>query len=415
MNTGINESDSPSIPESEFRKRAEKVRAFARENDLAGILAYSSPRAHMWHQTGHVGWLTNWANRDRIPESMVLVPADGDPVLLFSGLPFMLPQAEEVTWLSDLRIVRSSDPNAVAIQSGAKEADAVRDFAGETVSILADRGLSEKPVGLVGIDNMPVPFYEALMRGIGTGKLKVVDDIVAKLRAVKSPNEVALMRMSAGLSDLGYQTFVRVAKAGMRGIDAIAEVERTVRSHGTEEVLWWIANVPDGHWNESIVDIKPTPRILNHGDQLMMCSYVVYKGYWAHAHRCGFLGKEAQEMKRMWEPAFEAQCAAVEKMRPGVRVSEVVRAARLVAERYGYSLHGGRMGHGIGVDYGERPFLSEDNQSELEKGNVAIVHTCFTDPKSGRMLIPVGDLCHVTEDGPEILYQFPRKLFLAPG
>ena len=409
------DEDKLDIPENEFQLRIERIQEFMVEKELGGLLAYSSPRAHMWHQTGHVGWLTNWANRDRIPESMVLVAAQGEPVLLFSGLAFMFPQVREVSWMRDIRIVRSFDPNAVAIQSGSREAGEVSDFAGETMGILRERGLEGKKVGLVGIENMPVPIFEGLTRGIGEDKLEVVDDVVAALRAVKSPHEIVLMKKAAALSDLGYETFLKIARARLRGIEAIAEAERAVRSHGTEEVLYWIANVPDGHWHPSIVDIKPTSRTLNFGDQIMMCSYVAYKGYWAHAHRCGYLGKEAQEMTRIWEPAFEAQCAAVEKMRPGVPVSEVVRAARHVAEKHGYSLHGGRIGHGIGVDYGERPFLTEDNQALLENGNVAIVHTAFTEPKSGRMLIPVGDLCLVTDDGPELLYSFPRRPFLVPG
>ena len=403
------------IPESEFRLRIEKVHNFVLEKGLGGLLVYSGPRAHMWHQTGHVGWLTNWANRDRIPDSMVLVPAGGEPVLLFSGLPFMLPQAKEISWMKDIRVVRSFDPKGVSIQSGSREAKAVRDFTGEVVEILDERGLGDKSLGLVGIENMPVPFYEALLKGLGADRLKVVEDIVAQLRAVKSPDEIKMMRRAAELSDLGYETFIKVAKRGMPGIEAIAEAEHAVRAQGAEEVLYWIANVPDGQWDNSIIDIKPTPRILNYGDEIMMCSYVVYKGYWAHAHRCGYLGKEAKEMKRIWEPAFEAHCAAVEKMRPGVPVSEVVRAARLVAEKYDYALHGGRIGHGMGMDYGERPFLSEDNQTPLEKGNVAIVHTIFSLPGRGTILIPVGDLCLVTDDGPEFLYNFPRRPFLAPG
>lgn len=83
-------------------------------------------------------------------------------------------------------------------------------------------------------------------------------------------------------------------------------------------------------------------------------------------------------MKRIWEPAFEAQCAAVDKMRPGTPVSEVVGAARLAAEKHGYELHGGRIGHGIGLDYSELPILSEANETPLEKGNVAIVHAMFS-------------------------------------
>src|SRR3972149_7595240 len=81
----------PSIPESEFRARVEKVREFVRGNSLAALVAYSGPWTHMWYQAGHVGWLTNWANGDRIIDSMAVVPAEGEPVLLFFGLPFLLP------------------------------------------------------------------------------------------------------------------------------------------------------------------------------------------------------------------------------------------------------------------------------------------------------------------------------------
>lgn len=405
------------IPISEFQDRIEKVRHFVLANDLAGLLVYSGPRAHMWYQTGHVGWLTNWANLDRIPDSMVVIPADGDPVLLFSGLPFMLPQLRETSWFKDVRIVSSVDPNAVAIQSGSKEmaSGSVHDFAGEAQAILSERGLRGKPVGLVGIEYMPVPFYEALRNGFGPDELKVTEDIVAKLRAVKSPNELRLMRRAAELSDLGYETFAKVAKPGMPGIEAIAAAEHAARSQGGEQVMYWITNCPDGSWKDSIIDIKPTPRTLNYGDQVMMCSYVVYKGYWAHGHRCGFIGKEGKELKEMWEPLFEAHCAGIEKMRPGVPAGEVVKAARVTAEKYGYSLQGGRIGHGIGVDYGERPFLSEDNRTPLEKGNVAIVHTMFSVPGADAMVVPTGDLCHVTDDGPEFLFKFQRQPFVTGG
>ncbi len=146
-----------------------------------------------------------------------------------------------------------------------------------------------------------------------------------------------------------------------------------------------------------------------------MCSYVVYQGYWAHCHRCGSLGKEATELKRNWEACFEAQSAAVEQMRPGVPVSDVVRAARLTAQKNGYSLQGGRIGHGIGADYSEAPFLSEANHTPLVQGNVAIVHTLFNVPGSETFFVAAGDLCCVTDDAPELLYEFTRRPFLAPG
>ena len=120
-------------------------------------------------------------------------------------------------------------------------------------------------------------------------------------------------------------------------------------------------------------------------------------------------------MKRNWEACFEAQCAAVDKIQSGILVSDVVRAARLTAEKKGYSLQGGRIGHGIGADYSEAPFLSEANHTPLEKGNMIIVHTLFSVPDKDTFFVAAGDLCHVADDGPELLHKFSSRPFLTQG
>ena len=96
-----------SITEDECRARTERVKAFAGERGLAAVVAFSAPRASMWNQTGHVGYISNWSNLDRNCESAVVVPVDGDPVLLYTGLPALIPQITQVSWLTDVRVAAS--------------------------------------------------------------------------------------------------------------------------------------------------------------------------------------------------------------------------------------------------------------------------------------------------------------------
>src|SRR5438105_1972359 len=118
----------------EIEQRHNRVRAFLEQQNLAALFAYSPPIEHKWGQTGHVSYLSGWANHDRIVDSVVVIPYKGPPALLVAGLPYMLEQIADVSPLSDLRLVRAVDPQAVAVAPGKGVSGRVmiQDFAAET-------------------------------------------------------------------------------------------------------------------------------------------------------------------------------------------------------------------------------------------------------------------------------------------
>ena len=378
------------------------------------MFAYSPPFCHLWGQTGHVSYLSGWANQDRLGDSAVVIPASGPPAVLFTGLPYMKEQVAEVSPIEDVRMVSGIDPNAVAVDGRAGNVSGVGDFATETLAILKQADLAGKPIGLVGLANMPVPFYEFLCERLGD-RLKPVTDIVAGLRSVKSPEEVDAMRRAARLSDLGFETLLRTAAPGMRGMEVVAGMERAVRREGADHARYWMASGPAPDWAHSRIDIKPHERVLQEGDLIAACSYVVYRGYWSHGQRSGTLRKPSKALDELFAIAFEAQEAGLSHLKPGVPVGRVAAAIRDTASRHDFQLEGGRVGHGIGADYSEKPNMSESNQDVLQTGTTVVLHSCFRLPGSGKMFIPLGDVCHVTPDGPEFLMKFPRGLFLAGG
>ncbi len=336
----------------------------------------------------------------------------GAPSLLVAGMPFMLEQIDAVAAIEDVRLVHPVDPQAVA--SVSQQSEESQTFAGQALAVLAANGLSGKEVGVVGVEHMPTPFYEALSAELGS-RLRRVPDVVARLRTIKTAAEVGLMRRAAELSDLGFETMVRVARPGMRGIEIVAEMERAVRAEGADHAKYWMASGPPPDWADTQLDIRPHERVLEEGDLMGSCSYVLYRGYWCHGHRTGTLGKPCPELEVLCDAGRQAQDAGLALARPGAVAGEMGRAIRERAEAGGLGIHGGRFGHGMGMDYTELPSLGEASATQLEAGMTFVLHTAFELPESGKMLVPLGDVCHVTPDGPELLMSFPRTPFLAGG
>ena len=402
--------DDQPIPASEFAERRRRVQAFLTEKELGALMVYSPAHEHKWGQTGHVAYLSGWANCDRIVDTVVVVPQQGEAVLLIAGMDFMFEQAAEVSPITDMRLAAAVDPNAVAGHS--RNSAGATDFAGQTLEIIEANGIGSQDVGVVGVESMPVPFFEALSKHLGD-RLKRVDDIVARLRSVKTAAEVALMRRAAELSDLGYRKMLEVARPGMRGIEIIAEMERVVRREGADHAKYWMASGPAPNWNDVRLDIKPHERVLQHGDLMASCSYVVYKGYWCHGQRTGALGKSCPELDRLCQVTRDAQDRALEVMKPGAPISGMGQTVREQAAANGLELLGGRIGHGMGLDYSEQPVpLNDTNETTLQAGTTAVIHSVFGLP-GGKMFVPLGDLCHVTADGPELLMDFQRTPFVA--
>ena len=125
------------------------------------------------------------------------------------------------------------------------------------------------------------------------------------------------------------------------------------------------------------------------------------------------MGGRSARQGRILPACGRTHAAAIEMLKPGVPISEVVAATRRTAENAGVTLHCPRIGHGIGLDYGEKPLLTENNNRVLEAGNVVEVHIQFNLPGTGGFYVPLGDVCHVTRDGVEVFTKFPLESFRA--
>ena len=406
------------IPASEFEQRIEQVRQFTQERNLSAVVAYSSPKIHQWSQTGHVGYLTNWSNLDRIVDTVVVVPREGQAVLLVAGVEFMFEQIEEVSWIGDIRLVSSPDPRAVsgAYDLGVAGEEATRgalSFGAEVDRIIKDNGCDGQPVGIAGVEAMPWTIHSDISASV-SGGIADVPDIVADLRQTKSPQEIPLLRKAAEISDLSYQTMMDVLEEGMLGYELTAEMDRTAKRNGADIVYHCMHSAPDGDLRAGKLSIKAHNLPLRRGDYVNVNGYIVYKGYWIQGDRFGTIGPSlGSTAAELAEANLSVQDEVLAAIRPGLPIAEMLQIGTRAAERLGSEIQGGRIGHGQGLDYSERPFLIAGSSETLRPGHVFVLHVCLALRGTNILINPIADLCHVTEDGVEVLNKFPRGLFHA--
>jgi Xaa-Pro dipeptidase len=134
-------------------------------------------------------------------------------------------------------------------------------------------------------------------------------------------------------------------------------------------------------------------------------------GYYYDITRSTYYGKPTDEYRTVWSVVLEAQSAAIDKAAPGVPCSEVDAAARRVIEKAGYGdyfTH--RLGHGLGIDVHEPPYMVGHDRTPLEPGMTFTSEPGIYLP--GRFGVRIEDDIVCTERGAESLS--PRVQRLEP-
>jgi Xaa-Pro aminopeptidase len=150
---------------------------------------------------------------------------------------------------------------------------------------------------------------------------------------------------------------------------------------------------------------------IEEGDVVMFDFGAVVDGYCSDFGRTVCVGEPEPDVREAYELVLAAQEAGRAALRPGVPANDVNRACRQPIEDGGHGpsfKH--RMGHGIGMDVHERPFVSEEDDTPLEAGMT------FTDEPSilvdGRYGVRIEDVVVCEPDGGRKLNRFPPGLIV---
>lgn len=268
---------------------------------------------------------------------------------------------------------------------------------------LVAAGLKERGIvtGRIGVEEkVYFVFADGLAKAAPGVTVASATPVTAGCRQIKSAHEIELMRLASQVTLQAYHAAWKSLREGMTQNDFAALVQAAHKQLGFEggagvQVAEYSAN-PHG-------SIKP--QVVREGAILLMDGGCRVEGYESDLSRTFVLGKPTDKMKKVFEIVHRAQSAALAAARPGVACGDVDAAARkvIVDAGYGpgYKYFTHRLGHGMGMDGHEWPYLVRGNKLPLSAGMT------FSDEPGiyikGEFGVRLEDDMLITEKGAELL------------
>lgn len=221
--------------------------------------------------------------------------------------------------------------------------------------------------------------------------------VFASVRMVKTPEEIAAMKRAIAVALPRFRRAFDALRPG-------ATEAQISRAFGGDNVVQFgpSSALPHG---------ASTDRALTRDEAVLIDAWDKPEGYYYDITRSTFFGSPSDEYRKVWEIVLEAQGAAIERAGPGVACSEVDAAARRVIEKAGYGEYfTHRLGHGLGIDVHEPPYMVATEKTLLEPGMTFTSEPGIYLP--GRFGVRIEDDIVCTERGAESLS--PRVERLEP-
>ena len=267
---------------------------------------------------------------------------------------------------------------------------------------LIAQGLKERGIasGKVGIEEtVRFVFADGIAKASPQATIASATPVTAGCRMIKSASEIALMRLAAQVTLAAYEAAYLAVKDGMTQ----SQLEQLV--HQAHERLGFSggADVQIGEFS-AFPHGSVTPQVVHEGTIVLMDGGCAVEGYQSDITRTYVLGKASDKMKQVFDVVHRAQSAALAAARPGVECGSIDAAARKVVTDAGYGpdykyfTH--RLGHGMGMDGHEWPYLVRGNKAKLQANM-----TTSDEPGiyiRGEFGIRLEDDMHVTENGAEL-------------
>ena len=223
-------------------------------------------------------------------------------------------------------------------------------------------------------------------------------------RGVKSDKEIAFMDLANRITKMAYREGFKSLREGMSPRDLSGPIAAAHQAMGVSG-----GGGPQFGPNSAFPHGSQVVRTLQPGDTVLVDGGCSVEGYRSDITRTVFFGTPSDKHRRVWEAVRRAQAAALQAARPGATCESVDRAARKVIEDAGfgpdYNFFTHRLGHGIGMEGHEYPYLVRGNTLKLEPGM-----TVSNEPGIyiyGEFGIRIEDCMVVTEDGARILGGMP--------
>jgi Xaa-Pro aminopeptidase len=277
--------------------------------------------------------------------------------------------------------------------------------------IVLDLLAPSKPqkIGFLGMGSIPAAAYECYRKGLPDTEFVDAADLFAPIKAVKSKEELVLMRRAAEMHDKAVDLVRKTVRPGITANDVVEEVRHFLFLAGSDMLNMRAGSAPAG----TICKYNgPGGRKMENGDQFAMlieCSEP--DGYFSEMMPTVCIGKVPPDLQKTFADVLEAQKVMLNMAKPGADPMEILRASDRFMKDRGYPAEGRLAGHSQGVDLVERPALSPLGETiKLQENMVISLHP--TAHGKSAWGYPVNQSFLITADGPETMTKTPQQIFV---
>jgi Xaa-Pro aminopeptidase len=368
----------------------ERQNRLAQRMEVDGVdLLFLAPSADLEYLTGVERQIPNFGEASYASgwvTGAFFVPGS-DPVFVFPRMFAAFDLREQPR--GEVVIVNETDDGAAIFERAAKGLASTR-----TVAI-GDRVWAETTLELARI--------------FGTERLRTGSALVNELRRVKTAEELEAMQRAIATVEQTMAAVTPLVSPGATMAELADAVEHELRAAGSRTPSF-ATHIFTGLGDDDLDSHTRTAREpLTEGTSVMFDFGGVVDGYCSDFGRTIYCGEPPADYRDAYETMLAAQEAGRAAAAAGTPASEVNAACRRPIEEAGLGEHfRHRMGHGIGLDVHERPFISTEDDTPLQAGMT------FTDEPSiiipGRFSVRIEDIVVCEEGGGRKLNGYPAAL-----
>ena len=351
------------IADPEFLERVSKVQQMMAESDIDTLLAFSTEA-----EPAYVRYLADcWPNFET---AGVLVPASGDPVLLIGPESLTYASARSriarITQLEDFR--ESSQPEYPGTRLPTWQ------------DVFAETGT--RRLGIAGWHMFPYAIHANIVAALGSEAVVPADAVMRRVMVLKTEAELACLRESARISELGLQAVLERIEPGLTEAQVVGAATAAMLENGAEATGYsiWCCSGP----NSTQAISRPTHRRIQTGEFVHIQIGAKVAGYSTSIARPVVLGSCSDEMREFLEVGCQAENMTIDLMRAGTLAADVARQVHgwITEQGYGDTILYGPA-HGSGQMECEWPFIETSTEVALQPNMTFQVDVFLAKPDMG--------------------------------
>jgi Xaa-Pro aminopeptidase len=279
-----------------------------------------------------------------------------------------------------------------------------RDFAPRFAEACAELGVSR-----VAFESAGVTYHSYTTLSATGVDLVPTTDEVERLRTAKDPEERRALATAQAIADQAFDVLVGKLMEGVTERQVALDLDVSLRALGAEAVAFDTI-VAFGE-NSAEPHHRPVDRSLSHGDLVKIDFGCVVDGYHSDMTRTVAFGEPPARLREVYELVRLAQLAGVEAVKAGAPCEAVDRATRDPIQEAGFGeQYRHSVGHGVGLEIHEQPWLRQGNADVLPEGAVVTVEPgVYLEGEGG---VRIEDMVEVVADGGRVLARTPKALMI---